>query len=61
MVWDIKIAQYRCNKCDEILTEKDKVVQVQFGYLLDKGQSFEDSPNIADQHYHFECYKTGDR
>lgn len=58
MVWDSAINQYKCNKCGIILTEKDNVVQVQFGYLMDNGQSFECGER-PDRQYHLNCYKTG--
>ncbi len=54
MVWIL--GNYLCDKCDIVLNEEDKVVQVQYGYLVDEGQSFEDNLKVRDFHYHKACY-----
>ncbi|MFX0171074.1 MAG: hypothetical protein ACFE9L_04070 [Candidatus Hodarchaeota archaeon] len=56
MTWDPVLNRYKCNKCGIILNEKDEVVQVQVGYLLDNSQSFESYIEIPDKHYHRSCY-----
>lgn len=57
MVWDSTINRYKCNKCGIVLNEEeDNIVQVQFGYIMDKGQSFEAHFDRPDRHYHQSCY-----
>lgn len=55
MVWNEKTNKYHCDGCELVLTESDIVIQVQLGYLLDEGQSFEED-NSPDFHYHEACY-----
>lgn len=58
-MWDTEIHKYRCDKCEEVLKGNiDNIVQVQFGYLMDEGQSFESHFDRPDKHYHENCYKT---